>query len=730
MAAFRTTMGESSDLDGGAKMMSRRLRLLFVSFGLVMICGYSPIWAAQLPSGDAPTLEVFEAEQDTLREGVVLFTDRTYVAATLPEPLVGLPFLRGSIETTELRCLRSGVLYALTPLENRPDTASQESTLIRLGFQQAKLDEFQLYGKQPVDVVNVYWKSVQQDEELYFGKWVVIIGPVGMTTSRLQPTPWRENDGELLYNGIQLPRRWPPRHYNAATRDVLPVPYLEDPPAVISIDVGRQLFVDDFLIADTTLERRFHKAEKYEGNPVLRPETPLELNGGASPAACPFSDGVFYDPQENLFKMWYHAGWFDGTALATSVDGIHWTRPELDVVPGTNRVIAPREDFRRDGVSVWLDQETDNPAERFKMFLYARSDTHPAGGRLLTSPDGVHWTERGLMGPLGDNTTMFYNPFRKKWVISIRSHRRNRTRDYWEHDDFLAAAVGHWPHSQPVFWVGADDLDRPDPRTGCETQLYKVDAVAYESLMLGLMQIHYGPPNDQCARGGFPKLTELEVAFSRDGFHWDRRCRETFIGATWKEGDWDRAYIHSVGGCCLVVGDRLHFYFSAFQGDDGRQQRTGAQSMYANGATGLAFLRRDGFASMEAAGSTGMLTTRPVSFHGKYLFVNIDNPHGELRVDVLDQDGQPISPFTRENCQGIRADSTCQPVTWQGADDLSRLAGQPVRFRFHLTDGRLYSFWVSPETTGASHGYEAAGGPGLNGPTDTRGLEAYPNEQE
>jgi hypothetical protein len=95
-------------------------------------------------------------------------------------------------------------------------------------------------------------------------------------------------------------------------------------------------------------------------------------------------------------------------------------------------------------------------------------------------------------------------------------------------------------------------------------------------------------------------------------------------------------------------------------------------------------------------------------------------------VDVLDEDGQPIAPFTRENCVPVRADATCQPVTWQGADDLSRLAGRPVRFRFHLSDGHLYAFWVSPEATGASHGYVAAGGPGFTGPTDTRGREAYP----
>jgi hypothetical protein len=55
----------------------------------------------------------------------------------------------------------------------------------------------------------------------------------------------------------------------------------------------------------------------------------------------------------------------------------------------------------------------------------------------------------------------------------------------------------------------------------------------------------------------------------------------------------------------------------------------------------------------------------------------------------------------------------------------TRVARTPVGFRFHLTNGRLYSFWVSPDASGASHGCVAAGGPGLTGPTDTVGAAAY-----
>ena len=52
--------------------------------------------------------------------------------------------------------------------------------------------------------------------------------------------------GELLYNGIRLPEEWPPRL--RISREPMPVPYLDKRPAVVPIDVGRQLFVDDFLV--------------------------------------------------------------------------------------------------------------------------------------------------------------------------------------------------------------------------------------------------------------------------------------------------------------------------------------------------------------------------------------------------------------------------------------------------------------------------------------------------
>ena len=124
---------------------------------------------------------------------------------------------------------------------------------------------------------------------------------------------------------------------------------------------------------------------------------------------------------------------------------------------------------------------------------------------------------------------------------------------------------------------------------------------------------------------------------------------------------------------------------------------------------------------MNAGANGGILTTRPVRFKGRYLFANFDAPAGSLAVEVLDQDDRAVSPFTLENSISERGDTTCRRLSWKSAPDLSSLAGKTVRFRFHLTNGCLYSFWVTPSVRGASFGYVAAGGPGFTGPVDTVG---------
>ncbi len=511
---------------------------------------------------------------------------------------------------------------------------------------------------------------------------------------------------ETLYNGITLPSPWPPRRAQLSNAPQRP-PYLVQPPEVINIDVGRQLFVDDFLVEESALHRTFHQAAYHPANPILTPERDWEmrdphaaLTGMApSPSAMVFSDGVFFDPADRVFKLWYMAGYQQDTALALSSDGVNWERPALDVVRGTN--IVSRQ--KRDSNTVWLDLDARDPGARYKMAGY---DLALKALRLHVSRDGVHWREAGVTGPCGDRSTFFYNPFRKTWVFSLRSDENgmNRSRRYVESRDFAST---RWSADDPVLWAGADsaDLARPEMKT-TPRQLYTLDAVAYESVLLGLFSIYRG---EGPAR---EKPIDLCLAFSRDGFHWSRVSRDVFIPVSERQGDWNWANVQSAGGGCVIAGDRLHFYVSGRQGVPGT-------ALPGVCSTGLATLRRDGFASVGDTWPAGVarqvshaigLTTRPVTFSGRHLFVNAE-VDGELRVEVLDRSGRAIEAFSADRCVPATGNGTRLPVQWTGAG-LERLAGKEVRFRFRLTRAKLYSFWVSPSPRGESRGYLGGGGPG------------------
>lgn len=532
----------------------------------------------------------------------------------------------------------------------------------------------------------------------------------------------------ILYNGIELPSEWPPRHIDLTSTDPMPVPYLHRPSkSSIPIDLGRQLFVDDFLIEKTDLKRTYHQAKKYEGNPVFKAQTERELGassqGERGQEATVFlgQGGVFWDPAEKHFKMFYVAGWRGPMALATSPDLKQWTRQGPLFGEGL-RWTGPKLETGGSDNCFWLDLNAKNPAERIKFltcWMHVPKAERPKGfNHSLAVGDGHNWSEAVPTDMAADDyCSFFYNPFRKKWCFSIkRGTARGRSRYYYESDDFFQGI--HW--SKAVFWTAADRLDKPEPEgrypgAGDPPQLYSLNAVAYESLMVGMHYIHRGPKNDVCDKGKFPKLIDLELGFSRDGFHWQRPDRRGFIVGSRSEGTWDRAYLHGTAGVFVVLDDQLVFPYTGTSG----VAPSGKQGMYTGCSIGLATLRRDGFASMDAGDKPATLTTRPIKFQGDNLFVNYSAPRGELRVEVITLDGKSYGPFTLDKCQPLVGDSTKQRVAWRGVESLARAANKNVRLRFTLTNGSLYSFWVTSDPQGASNGYVGAGGPGFNGVQDT-----------
>ncbi len=505
---------------------------------------------------------------------------------------------------------------------------------------------------------------------------------------------------EKLYNGIVLEddfREEPSLPQN--------VPYLKNPPSVIDVTVGRQLFVDDFLVEQTDLAPVYHRAKKYEGNPILKPEKPWEIE--QSPTARPTSGGVWFDEEEKIFKMWYEGAFLHNMCYATSKDGIHWDRPDLG--DGTNKILHYEgyenrkmwDDIaylRPDSTSVIIDYE-GKKEERYKLFLRNPGPPHP--GIVATSGDGIHFENFKFTPEVGDRTTAFYNPFRKKWVYSIRTELRPwsegflRGRSYRECDDFLEGAT--WTPEEARHWMSVDELDKPHPYLGVEPQLYNVDCIGYESIMLGMFQIFYGPENNITDGLGVPKITELIPMYSRDGYHFSRPSRKPIINASLYDGAWDRGYVQSTTGGLIINGDELMLYYTATAGDENyTYQHYSTNGTYRNGATGIATLRRDGFVSMEGK---GILLTRTLTMNGKSSF--FVNAVGSVRAELLDEEGTLLATSTR-----FEGDSTKAELSFENFD-VATLNGKTFRIRFDV-DGALYAFGFADEN-GEFGGARAAG---------------------
>ncbi len=421
-------------------------------------------------AASGPSLEVLLRGPDTcetavFEPGARLFTDRPYVLAETPAELRGKPFLRAGIEGVRVRCTQAGTLTALTP-PDVPHATSQAASLAACGFERVpEPSSFQLFGTNAHERVQLFRKALAAGDTLRLGKWCILVGFAQAAAKPVVRKPWAENAGEQLYNGIVLPETWPPEDIDPKSDEPMPVPYLDHPPKVIRIDTGRQLFVDDFLIEKTDLLQMYHLPEKYAGNPILKCETPLERQTGIVGGTC--RPCVWWNPEKQRFDLWYQAGtYFRGTiALANSQDGLAWTRPVLDVNPGSNQALPLG--FQPDSYGIVPDWSAPDPLQRFKLFTTNPGGTQPA--HSFTSPDGVHWTNHVATGPTGDRSSMFYNPFRKKWVYSLRTSFRGRSRNYWECGDFLAGAK--WGPGDSAVWVAADRLDAPEPGDRKSTRL-------------------------------------------------------------------------------------------------------------------------------------------------------------------------------------------------------------------------------------------------------------------
>lgn len=458
-----------------------------------------------------------------------------------------------------------------------------------------------------------------------------------------------------------------------------------------------QLFVDlDHVEALDNVRQVFHAAEKHPDNPVLRKVKPWESDRGTW-------GSVLYDEQEKIFKAWYggksgrQKEYRPGSlsecnvlCYATSRDGVHWDRPDLGLheVMGTRQNNVVVGDDHHNGLGHWESTlkdplETD-PRRRYKALGWSSYDWDgPLSGIYsMTSPDGLRWIHtpepvfhfhprKGShdLGPVGDAQSLMIDTLRRRYVACLRSSP-NRSQSVSQ--DF-------------VTWTPPRVHLQARPGEIANT-VYNHMGFVYGDRYLGLLTYFVRDLKD-------PLLT-VRLLTSRDGETWQRPDTGKPLIDVGAIGEWDRFVLMLTGAPPARVGDKLYIYYRGmasrhkpYEGKD--------EPFHQGGGLGLATLRLDGFASLDASYDGGRVTTKPFRTHGRQLRVNAKADCGRLRVEVLDNSGRALPGFGRDDCRVMQADRVDEPMGWKENALLDMLKDRPIRLRFHLENVRLYAFRIA-----------------------------------
>ncbi len=469
------------------------------------------------------------------------------------------------------------------------------------------------------------------------------------------------------------------------------------------LDVGdrKQLFLDDRFIAES-------EGVDLRANPPVKRGIVLQGEAPWDEGWIGYCDAL--DDGTGEYKL-YYASWAVGKdgkrgrgayCLATSRDGVHWTRPSLGLVDYNgskdNNVLPYTADC------VFLDPQAP-PEQRYKMLREDGFDDPEKGGLYLGySPDGIHWTrhpERVL--PLLPDTQnqAFYDTRLGRYVAYLRCWSPLRKVARAEMDDILKP----WPYDTSVkpylIWgdkhppvpsrelphaISYDELDPP------ATDIYTPCVLQYpwaENAYFAFPSIYYHFPEPPVGKYGNDGFLEIQLAVSRDGLQFTRPDRRAYVPLGVR-GSSDGGAMYMAPGI-IRRGDELYQYYAGFSCSHG--EYVGFKELRGISHVHLVVQRLDGFMSADAAYTGGWLTTPAVTFAGRELELNLDcGAVGHARVELRDEGNAPIEGFTAEDCDLIRGNHVHHTVTWGGKADVAALAGKPVRLHFDLRDAKLYAF--------------------------------------
>jgi len=422
--------------------------------------------------------------------------------------------------------------------------------------------------------------------------------------------------------------------------------------------------------------------------------------------------------EDRVLRLWYYAspaceGAATYVAYAEGVDGFHWNRPELGIVPfegsRANNLLLATETFAMH--SVFVDPSA-RAEERYKAIAPGAVFYHKGIPDLdmkkpefkeirrklieegiapevvneefyfhslvrgAVSPDGLHW--RILEEPLLDvgrtqldtQNVATFDPEAREYRGYLRGHlERRRLVRVTSGKDFRA-----WGPTRPIFGADAQDPIDDDVYSPCYC---RVPGGGHHLLFPSIYH-------------RLESTVDLAIATSRDGLFWTRPERKPILDR--RAFGQECSMVFAMPNLVPLDEDRWGLMVQGqFRRHDG-----GAETA-AHPEWRWAIWGADRLVALEAP-VQGKVTLVEQTASGKELLANYATAKGGwLKVELVQTPSTPASPveafegFGLADADPLVGDERAGVATWRGRSDLSPLAGRKVSVRITMSRAKLFS---------------------------------------
>ena len=488
-----------------------------------------------------------------------------------------------------------------------------------------------------------------------------------------------------------------------------------------------------FLVIDNNDLLEINNLKRKTNQAIKHPEPAFKMDAPWDEETDVLNDfNVLYDEEECIFKMWYSVGYYAGAdsyrwserlAYAISSDGIHWERPQLDMVQIND---SARNNYITPAINFWpiiIIDPSDISERKFKaIFQISGKEMDWAKFHiplcLAYSADGIHWDIPTHVNPIlrgvSDGCWGFrYDQDRRKYQLFTR-RVPNMPRDISLYESY---DLVNWQDKGRVI-VPGDGYDPPEQLY----DFYYMAPVRYEDFILGAISVKctslisedYESYNRHQDYPDTP-LGHLEgqLVYSRDGRDWHCPKDRTAIIPCGPEGSYDSGQIYPSNSPIVIDGETWIYYMShrcLHTWWDMQQRWEHDRSVRDMGFGMLAKMPEDHWVSLDAGPTEGYFVTMPKTTKAfdwgppHQIFVNADAENGSIEVELITPYGQAVPHFSRNECIPVKANGKDQEIKWKSGLhpwDFNKKYLGGLMAKFYLKNAKLYSYtFTRPDPDG------------------------------